>query len=235
MGHEPMGVVVDVGSEVRSLREGDRVVIPFVIACGACYMCTRGLTTQCETTQNRDQRTGATLYGYTELYGQVPGGQAEFLRVPLADCQRDEDQHRSAGRALPVPERHPAHRMAGRRVRGGPGGRHAPRHRTRPGRAVRRPHRHVPRVPGDRGRPGSRAACARRAIRGRDARHRRRTSSSRCSISPTGGARTPSSTPSAWRRTATRSRPSRRAPSACCRAPPPRSSRRRSVSTASPP
>jgi threonine dehydrogenase-like Zn-dependent dehydrogenase len=86
MGHEPMGVVVAVGSGVRSLQEGDRVVIPFVIACGECYMCTRGLTTQCETTQNRDQRTGATLYGYTELYGQVPGGQAEYLRVPLADA-----------------------------------------------------------------------------------------------------------------------------------------------------
>ncbi len=86
MGHEPMGVVVAAGGDVRTVREGDRVVIPFVIACGECYMCRRGLTTQCETTQNRDQRTGATLYGYTELYGQIPGGQAEFLRVPLADA-----------------------------------------------------------------------------------------------------------------------------------------------------
>ena len=85
LGHEPMGVVVEVGSEVRTVREGDRVVIPFVIACGECYMCTRGLTTQCETTQNRDQKAGASLYGYTELYGRVPGGQAELLRVPLAD------------------------------------------------------------------------------------------------------------------------------------------------------
>ncbi|WP_395639170.1 alcohol dehydrogenase catalytic domain-containing protein [Pseudolysinimonas sp.] len=85
LGHEPMGVVVEVGSEVRNLREGDRVVIPFVIACGHCYMCARGLTTQCETTQNRDQKAGASLYGYTELYGRVPGGQAEYLRVPFAD------------------------------------------------------------------------------------------------------------------------------------------------------
>ena len=85
LGHEPMGVVVEVGSEVRTLSEGDRIVVPFVIACGYCYMCQRGLTTQCETTQNRDQGTGATLYGYTELYGRVPGGQAEYLRVPLAD------------------------------------------------------------------------------------------------------------------------------------------------------
>ena len=85
MGHEPMGVVVEVGSEVTTLREGDRVVLPFVIACGHCYMCLRGLTSQCETTQNRDQNSGASLYGYTELYGRVPGGQAEYLRVPLAD------------------------------------------------------------------------------------------------------------------------------------------------------
>lgn len=85
MGHEPMGVVVEVGSEVTTLREGDRVVLPFVIACGHCYMCLRGLTSQCETTQNRAQKSGASLYGYTELYGRVPGGQAEYLRVPLAD------------------------------------------------------------------------------------------------------------------------------------------------------
>jgi threonine dehydrogenase-like Zn-dependent dehydrogenase len=85
LGHEPMGIVIEVGDEVQNLRPGDRVVIPFVIACGHCYMCRRGLTTQCETTQNRDQRAGATLYGYTELYGSVPGGQAEMLRVPLAD------------------------------------------------------------------------------------------------------------------------------------------------------
>ncbi|MFP7760614.1 alcohol dehydrogenase catalytic domain-containing protein [Marisediminicola sp. LYQ134] len=85
LGHEPMGVVVEVGSEVSKLAVGDRVVIPFVIACGHCFMCKRGLTTQCETTQNRDTETGASLYGFTELYGSVPGGQAEFLRVPLAD------------------------------------------------------------------------------------------------------------------------------------------------------
>ena len=85
LGHEPMGIVQEVGSGVRSLQVGDRVVIPFVIACGECFMCRRGLTTQCETTQNRDHGTGASLYGYTELYGSVPGGQAELLRVPLAD------------------------------------------------------------------------------------------------------------------------------------------------------
>jgi threonine dehydrogenase-like Zn-dependent dehydrogenase len=85
LGHEPMGFVEEVGSEVTELAVGDRVVIPFVIACGHCHYCRLGLTTQCETTQNYDQGTGAALYGYTELYGSVPGGQAERLRVPLAD------------------------------------------------------------------------------------------------------------------------------------------------------
>jgi threonine dehydrogenase-like Zn-dependent dehydrogenase len=85
LGHEPMGIVTEVGSAVTKLQVGDRVVIPFVIACGHCYMCRKGLTTQCETTQNREHGTGADLYGYTELYGSVPGGQAELLRVPFAD------------------------------------------------------------------------------------------------------------------------------------------------------
>ena len=85
LGHESMGVVEEVGSAVRTLLPGDRVVIPFVIACGECFMCLRGLTTQCETTQNHAHDSGASLYGYTELYGSVPGGQAERLRVPLAD------------------------------------------------------------------------------------------------------------------------------------------------------
>jgi threonine dehydrogenase-like Zn-dependent dehydrogenase len=85
LGHEPMGIVESVGSGVTRVKVGDRVVIPFVIACGHCFMCERGLTSQCETTQNRDTGTGASLYGYTELYGSVPGGQAEFLRVPFVD------------------------------------------------------------------------------------------------------------------------------------------------------
>ncbi|WP_027947148.1 zinc-dependent alcohol dehydrogenase [Amycolatopsis taiwanensis] len=84
LGHEPMGVVEEVGSEVGSIRPGDRVVVPFNISCGHCYMCTSGLQSQCETTQVRDQGKGAALFGYTRLYGQVPGGQAEYLRVPQA-------------------------------------------------------------------------------------------------------------------------------------------------------
>jgi threonine dehydrogenase-like Zn-dependent dehydrogenase len=85
LGHEPMGIVEEVGSEVKSAKAGDRVVIPFQISCGHCFMCDQGLRTQCEETQVRDQGMGAALFGYTELYGQVPGGQAEFLRVPHAD------------------------------------------------------------------------------------------------------------------------------------------------------
>ena len=85
LGHEPMGVVVEVGADVTQLAVGDRVVIPFNIACGHCFMCRRGLQSQCETTQVREQGSGAALFGYTKLYGQVPGGQAEYLRVPLAD------------------------------------------------------------------------------------------------------------------------------------------------------
>ena len=84
LGHEPMGIVAEVGSDVTNLVPGDRVVVPFQIACGHCFMCGQGLQTQCETTQVRDQGMGAALFGYTKLYGQVPGGQAEYLRVPQA-------------------------------------------------------------------------------------------------------------------------------------------------------
>jgi threonine dehydrogenase-like Zn-dependent dehydrogenase len=84
LGHEPMGVVVEVGSEVDQIVPGDRVVIPFNIACGWCWMCQRQLYAQCETTQVREHRKGASLFGYTKLYGHVPGAQAELLRVPQA-------------------------------------------------------------------------------------------------------------------------------------------------------
>jgi threonine dehydrogenase-like Zn-dependent dehydrogenase len=84
LGHEPMGIVREVGSAVTNLSVGDRVVIPFQISCGSCYMCDQKLFTQCETTQVRDQGMGAALFGYSELYGAVPGGQAELLRVPQA-------------------------------------------------------------------------------------------------------------------------------------------------------
>ncbi len=84
LGHEPMGIVEAVGSEVGELKPGDRVVIPFNISCGHCFMCDQHLYSQCETTQVTEQGKGAALFGYTELYGSVPGGQAELLRVPQA-------------------------------------------------------------------------------------------------------------------------------------------------------
>jgi len=85
MGHEPMGIVREVGSDVTALKVGDRVVVPFNISCNTCWMCSQGLQSQCETTQNREQGMGASLFGYTKLYGQVPGGQAEYLRVPFGN------------------------------------------------------------------------------------------------------------------------------------------------------
>ena len=84
LGHEPMGIVEEVGAGVTHIKAGDRVVVPFNISCGTCWMCSRGLQSQCETTQVRSQDKGAALLGYTKLYGQVPGGQAEYLRVPQA-------------------------------------------------------------------------------------------------------------------------------------------------------
>ncbi|WP_433236424.1 zinc-dependent alcohol dehydrogenase [Streptosporangium sp. CA-135522] len=84
LGHEPMGIVEEVGAEVTHIKPGDRVVIPFNIACGHCRMCEMKLFAQCETTQVRDHGMGAALFGYTKLYGEVPGAQAEYLRVPQA-------------------------------------------------------------------------------------------------------------------------------------------------------
>jgi threonine dehydrogenase-like Zn-dependent dehydrogenase len=100
LGHEAMGIVEEVGPEVRELRPGVRVVVPFNVSCGTCYMCQHGLQSQCETTQVREQGTGAALFGYTKLYGQVPGGQAEYLRVPFADTL-----------PIPVPEGPPDERF----------------------------------------------------------------------------------------------------------------------------
>lgn len=96
LGHEPMGVVEEVGDGVTSLVPGQRVVVPFQISCGECAMCRSGLQTQCETTQVREEGMGAALFGYSRLYGGVPGGQAEYLRIPYADST-----------AIPVPSEGP--------------------------------------------------------------------------------------------------------------------------------
>ncbi|SEN25125.1 glutathione-independent formaldehyde dehydrogenase [Nitrosospira multiformis] len=93
LGHEFMGTVVDAGSGVTALQKGDRVVVPFVIACGQCFFCERQLYAACETTNpdrgaivnKKNVRSGAAFFGYTHLYGGVPGGQAEYVRVPKAN------------------------------------------------------------------------------------------------------------------------------------------------------
>jgi S-(hydroxymethyl)glutathione dehydrogenase/alcohol dehydrogenase len=93
MGHEFMGIVEEVGSAITNLKKGDRVVVPFPIACGSCFFCTHEASTACENSNYKhygpngdmmDQK-GAALFGYTDLYGGYSGGQAEYVRVPYAD------------------------------------------------------------------------------------------------------------------------------------------------------
>jgi len=93
IGHEFMGIVEETGSGVTRLARGDRVVVPFVIACGQCYFCAKNLFAACETTNDgrgallnkKGLRPAAALFGYSHLYGGVPGGQAQYVRVPQAD------------------------------------------------------------------------------------------------------------------------------------------------------
>jgi len=90
LGHEFMGIVEETGPAVTRVKKGDRVVIPFTISCGECFYCNRKLFAACETTNTgrgaivnkKDTRPGAALFGYSHLYGGIPGGQAEFVRVP---------------------------------------------------------------------------------------------------------------------------------------------------------
>ena len=93
LGHEFMGIVEEVGSEVTNLKKGDRVVVPFTIACGTCYFCQHNLQMQCENSNPEHYgpdggmltEKGGGLFGYTDLYGGYNGGQAEYVRVPYAD------------------------------------------------------------------------------------------------------------------------------------------------------
>src|SRR5207302_6411528 len=92
LGHEFMGEVVDVGPEVANLKKGDRVVVPFAIACGRCFFCEHGLWSCCDNTNPKaalaaklNGHAGSGLFGYSHLMGGYAGGQAEYVRVPFAD------------------------------------------------------------------------------------------------------------------------------------------------------
>ena len=181
-GHPPQGRAT--GSSSRSTSPAAR-----------CWMCSRGLYAQCETTQVREQGKGAALFGYTSLYGAVPGGQAEYLRVPAGPLRPDQGAGRARRRALPLPLRHPAHRLAGRRLR------------RRARAAARSPSsgsdRSASSAPGSAGTRAPSASSAStwcpsgwpwpRAHGDRDARHERgrRRRRRRCSSSPAAAARTP--------------------------------------------
>ncbi|MFD3684817.1 alcohol dehydrogenase catalytic domain-containing protein [Nocardiopsis sp. NPDC058631] len=109
LGHEPLGVVEEVGPGVTALAPGDRVVVPFQISCGHCATCGSGLQTQCENTRDDEQGMGAPIYGYSSLYGSVPGAQAEYLRVPRVEAnaipvpaQGDDDRYVFLSDVLPT-------------------------------------------------------------------------------------------------------------------------------------
>src|SRR3954470_11290071 len=92
LGHEPMGEVVEAGSAIRSLKAGDRVVVPFTISCGECFFCKKTLFSLCDTSNPNAEvarkamgHSPAALFGYSHMLGGIPGGQAEYLRVPFAD------------------------------------------------------------------------------------------------------------------------------------------------------
>src|SRR5205085_3914636 len=92
LGHEFMGEVVEVGTEVRNLKKGDRVVVPFTICCGGCFFCQNQMWSLCDNTNPNAAAaekvygfSGAGLFGYSHTFGGFAGGQAEYVRVPFAD------------------------------------------------------------------------------------------------------------------------------------------------------
>lgn len=85
VGHEPMGIVEEVGPDVKKVKKGDRVVIPFNIGCGECHFCTHEMESQCDNSNPNPAFDNGGLFGFGKMHGNYPGGQAEFLRVPFAD------------------------------------------------------------------------------------------------------------------------------------------------------
>ena len=218
LGHEPMGVVVEVGSDVTRLAVGDRVVVPFNISCGTCFMCRNGLQSQCETTEVIEYGSGAALFGYTKLYGQVPGGQAEYLRVPLAD-----HNHIKVGTDLPddrylflsdiLPTAWQGVEYANVPDGGtlvvmglGPVGQFAARVGVHRGYRVLAVDPEPSVVPWQNVTASPRTSSPTRSWRN-------------CEMPPTGAARMPSSMRSDWRRTATRASSWHTRRSGCCRPP----------------
>ena len=174
LGHEPMGIVEEVGSEVTHIAKGDRVVIPFNISCGSCFMCDHGLQSQCETTQvtrpghgRRAVRLHEALRPGPRRAGRVPARAAGAVRA-------DQGARGAERRSLPLPLRRAADRLAGGRVRQHPGGRHGRGVRPRPDRRHVHARRQAPGRPRDRHRPRPRADRSARGPTG-----------SRCSTPPT--------------------------------------------------
>ena len=114
LGHEPMGIVEEVGPDVTAVKVGDRVVIPFNVSCGDCWMCGHDLHSQCETTQVHEYGTGASLFGYTKLYGQVPGWPGRVAPRPIRKLPADQGARRTTRRSVRLPLRCAADRLAGR-------------------------------------------------------------------------------------------------------------------------
>ena len=121
LGHEFMGEIVEVGPRVSNLKVGDRVVVPFPIACGNCFFCERGEFSLCENSnpnawmaEKMYGHSNAGLFGCSHLTGGYAGGQAEYARVPFADVGPLENRERARRRAGAVPLRHPADGLDGR-------------------------------------------------------------------------------------------------------------------------
>ena len=122
LGHETMGEVVEVGAENKKLKVGDRVVVPFTIACGECFFCKRGFFSGCERSNPNNKmaeklwgHSPAGLFGYSHLLGGFAGGQAEYLRVPVRRCRADQGAGRPDRRTGAVPVGHLPDRLHGRR------------------------------------------------------------------------------------------------------------------------
>jgi threonine dehydrogenase-like Zn-dependent dehydrogenase len=108
LGHEFMGEVVEVGDAVSNLQEGDRVIVPFTIACGRCFHCKRGETSLCDNSNPKPEiaetiygASGSGLFGYTHMLGGYPGGQAQYVRVPFADVGPVRIPHEDEPEGLP--------------------------------------------------------------------------------------------------------------------------------------